>query len=296
MKLFLRTVSLLVVLVSIALCIGCVERFTGDSTEADTLKVLTPEDIESIFAAVSHEVTERYPAETDESGNRIVYWLEGGKVWHESRACGTIENSEQDKVMSGSREDAVAAGKERPCKVCGADSDYSAPDQTGTDADTAEDITVEETERYPKDYAQNGELVVYWLEGGKVWHESRACGTVNNATPEKLYSGTRREAVAAGKERPCKICGEEEYSYVEQTTEAPETTERPNEETTEKYSKEYSSEGELIVFWLEGGKVWHESRHCPSLSRSDPAKLLSGSESKAVEAGKERACKTCSDN
>jgi hypothetical protein len=294
MKQFLRRVSLLLTFISIVSCCGCAQRFFGESTEADTLKVLSPEDIDSIFAAISGDVTERYPTDTDESGNRIVYWLEGGKVWHESRACGSIENAAPDKILSGTREQAISSGKERPCKLCSAGSDYVIPDETGMENGTAEDITVEETERYPRDYAQNGELIVYWLEGGKVWHESRACGSVNTASPEKLFSGTREDALSSGKERPCKICGDEDQTFVEQTTDVPETTEPIIQETTEKYAKEYSAEGELIVFWLEGSKVWHESRHCPSLSRSDPDKLLYGTEKNAMDAGKERACKTCS--
>ena len=295
MKRTLRRLLLVTLIFAVLLSCGCTNGFAGESTEIDTVKLLTPEDIESIFAAISQEVTEKYPIDTDINGSRIVYWLEGGKVWHESRACGSIENAEPEKVVSGSIDDALAAGKERPCKICSADSEYTAADQTDADPSTEEDITVEETVRYPKDYDSSGKLVVYWLEGGKVWHESLSCGSLKGSSSDKIMSGHFDEAIAAGKERPCKICGaDSEYSEEEYTTRVPETTEDTTVVLTDKYEKDYAPNGELIVYWLEGGGVWHESRKCPSLSRSDPDKLLSGSEQDAINAGKERVCKNCS--
>ena len=47
--------------------------------------------------------------------NGIVYWTKSGGVWHSSRDCRYIKNSE---VESGSVDDAIAAGKERVCSSC----------------------------------------------------------------------------------------------------------------------------------------------------------------------------------
>ncbi len=47
-----------------------------------------------------------------------------------------------------------------------------------------------------------------------------------------------------------------------------------------------------VVYWTEGGTVWHTKRECPSLSRSK--KIISGTVDEAISADKERACKKCS--
>lgn len=46
-----------------------------------------------------------------------------------------------------------------------------------------------------------------------------------------------------------------------------------------------------VVYWTEGGSVWHIKKDCSSLSRSK--NIISGSESEAISAGKERVCKRC---
>ncbi len=47
-----------------------------------------------------------------------------------------------------------------------------------------------------------------------------------------------------------------------------------------------------IVYWTESGTVYHLSKTCGTLRRS--ASILQGSVEEALEAKKERACKTCS--
>ena len=68
------------VLLFVLLFSGCVDRFTGENSGSETPKVLTPEDIESIFASVTDNEIDKYPSDTDEAGNEIVYWLKGGEV------------------------------------------------------------------------------------------------------------------------------------------------------------------------------------------------------------------------
>ena len=52
----------------------------------------------------------------DSEKDQTVFWTKSGKVWHLSRDCGYIKNSE---VESGSLSDAVESKKERVCSSCG---------------------------------------------------------------------------------------------------------------------------------------------------------------------------------
>ena len=188
---------------------GCNKFYVGISTEPDTVKVLTPEDIDSIFAEVSCEIIDKYPVETDAEGNQIVFWLDGGTVWHLSLNCSSIKKADPSNVSNGSVSDAVSSGKKRPCKVCGGESEYTEIliyDTTSTQLDDTVSLTA--TDKYPKEFDENGELIVYWLEGGKVWHVSTSCQSLSRSDPDKLSEGSISDAVAAGKERACKNCAE----------------------------------------------------------------------------------------
>ena len=55
----------------------------------------------------------------------------------------------------------------------------------------------------------------------------------------------------------------------------------------------HTAEGEAEVFWTDGGSVWHVTAECSALAKSKS--VLSGSESQAMQAGKTRACKRCSE-
>lgn len=111
----------------------------------------------------------------------------------------------------------------------------SAPETEPTPAET-EEIT--SGSKYPKSYNEKGELIVYWLDSGSVWHESINCGTVSKADPSKLHSGTPNEAYSSGKERACKTCSADstveivETTRISETTRTPDTTRAP--ETTRK--------------------------------------------------------------
>lgn len=52
-------------------------------------------------------------------------------------------------------------------------------------------------------------------------------------------------------------------------------------------------QGNVVVYWTENGSVWHINLRCASLSRS--VKIESGSEDLALNSGKERLCKKCSE-
>ena len=57
--------------------------------------------------------TEKMLGTTDEE---LVYWTEGGTVWHAKDSCYRI--SKKSPVIAGSVDDAIAAKKERGCSVC----------------------------------------------------------------------------------------------------------------------------------------------------------------------------------
>lgn len=204
-RLILLVLSSLILMCSV----GCAEYGFGVSTEPASPKVLTPEEIESIFAEISFEEKDRYPAATDENGVEVVYWLEGGSVWHISQACSTIIKADPTKVKTGSVLDAQNSGKQRPCKICGANIEYSEIADTTTDIDENSEISSEiETQKYPKKYGKDGELVVFWLDSSKVWHESRYCSSLSRSDPVKIVNGSVADAMTAGKERACKNCSD----------------------------------------------------------------------------------------
>lgn len=67
-------------------------------------------------AAGSRAVESVRNADTAENGDVIVYYTKSGGVWHYNRGCGSLQNSAL--VISGSIEEAKAAGKARECSIC----------------------------------------------------------------------------------------------------------------------------------------------------------------------------------
>ena len=47
---------------------------------------------------------------------------------------------------------------------------------------------------------------VWWTKGGKSYHRSRECRTLNRSSDASICSGTVAEAIAAGKSDPCDLC------------------------------------------------------------------------------------------
>lgn len=186
---------------------GCAYGMLGEATEIDSLKVITPEQIESIFAEISLEETDKYPDETDEEGNGVVFWLEGGSVWHISQFCPSIEKADPEKVKHGSQQDALDSGKKRACKVCGDGTEVVTSDNAEVLQDgTSEPLADQVSDKYPKEYTEDGQLIVFWLENSNVWHISRSCSSLSRSDPAKIIHGVEADAIAAGKERPCKTC------------------------------------------------------------------------------------------
>ncbi len=277
----------LAVLSVFSLLAGCNNSIRGTDTTLSTGEILSPEVIESIIEAQTPDTTERYPIETDENSDIIVYWLAGGSVWHASASCSSISGADPAKVKSGSVYDAVADGKDRACKTCSPDVVIEITTEPRTE--TIEPDTETDAPKYPKEYDSGGDLVVYWLENGSVWHESRECPTVKNAPAVK---GDVRTAYYSGKTRPCKTCSQDSAVVIEDIT-TTEVTTLPETVAPEiKYPKTYDANGALIVFWTESGSVWHESNRCPSVVKAE--NVRSSDLTTAYYAKKTRPCKTCS--
>jgi len=203
----IRFVVLLAVLSAMLLQSACIDRLYGFETDYSTGVPLTPEMIDSIIDAATVIQPEKYPTETDSNGDLIVYWLPGGSVWHASSACSSVVRSEN--ARSGSIANAVSEGKERPCQTCSGDIDYVVENEVPvSQSDFSEDISSSEVEthKYPKEYSEDGKLLVFWTKSGSVWHKSSSCPSLANTPKEKLVCGSEDEAVSAGKERACKKC------------------------------------------------------------------------------------------
>ncbi len=184
----------------------------------------------------------------------------------------------------------------------------------------ATDSSETDGEKYPKEFDANGNLIVYWLNNGTVWHESAKCSTVTKSDPAIIHNGSAYEAYSSGKERACKICSSDSTVVIPETIVAPETTSTPETtrapettitpettrvpettkepETTQieetKYPKTYNEKGELVVFWFNSGSAWHESKKCGVIAVSFFLNLNEGSVSEAYSNGKTYACKICS--
>ncbi len=77
---------------------------------------LSPEGLASLSAELFTEAEE--PDTADGFHNReIVYWTEGGTVYHRDRDCYHLKKAET--VVEGSVKHARKEGKERVCSACG---------------------------------------------------------------------------------------------------------------------------------------------------------------------------------
>ena len=106
--------TLAAILAVLALLCGCSSYSPEDF---DAGEAVSPEELESIADLLREADTEKYPAETDENGETVVFWTSGGSVWHASRACPSLSGS--SSLEKGSEAEAIADGKDRCCSICG---------------------------------------------------------------------------------------------------------------------------------------------------------------------------------
>ena len=93
---------------------------TTAASETTAIPVMTtvPETTaipETIVTPETTVIPETTPV--TERQEQTVYWVEGGEVWHTTSSCPSLSRSKN--ILSGSLDDAIAAGKERVCKRCG---------------------------------------------------------------------------------------------------------------------------------------------------------------------------------
>ena len=196
--------------------------------------------------------------------------------------------------------------------------------------ETSSPDIIETTENSDETDAENvgdeTDITVYWIENGSVWHLYEDCGYVDG---RECTSGSIAEAQKAGKERVCHTCEKKaEQETTEATTTEPlvtesdtteviviETTVTETEltettvtesvvetigtepdtsepETTEPETTEpeTTEADDGTVYWIENGSVWHNDVNCQHIKGKE---VISGSVEDAIEAGKQRLCRSC---
>lgn len=86
--------------------------------------------------------------------------------------------------------------------------------------------------------------------------------------------------------------GENETASHSTTESESEGTQKDTEGTERNETESIEIEGgtAIIVYWTEGGSVWHVSRDCYHIKNKD---VISGTVEEAEKTGHDKACKTC---
>lgn len=109
---------LLTLLIAVLLLCGCssysqsTNAFVGGET-------VTPERLDEIsrqLATTDTESDTEAEITVDLNYNGECYWISGSEVFHTSRSCRYIKNS--DSVLNGDADDAAADGCVRMCSAC----------------------------------------------------------------------------------------------------------------------------------------------------------------------------------
>ena len=82
------------------------------TSSADTYSETT-----AVPEKASRETVSETTLDRNDKVSHTVYWVKSGKVWHTTKDCPSLSRSKS--ILSGSVDDAMAAGKERVCKRCG---------------------------------------------------------------------------------------------------------------------------------------------------------------------------------
>lgn len=90
---------------------SCTENHDFEAGES-----LSPDGLASLSSEL---VTDKEEVDTADGFHtrEIVYWTEGGSVYHRDRSCSHLKKSEN--VVEGSVKHARKEGKDRPCSTCG---------------------------------------------------------------------------------------------------------------------------------------------------------------------------------
>ena len=202
-----------VCLLTLAGCRGETDFYAGESLSATELEELKNSLLQNEEDEAS--VEENRPDETPVNGENseadqenasssefdenktVVYYTENGSVYHTDRDCTYLKNSKS--VLNGSIAQAESLGKSRECSACASEEESESSTEVG-ESDAGDQLTNSDEE--------TGEIktVVYYTEGGAVYHKDRNCTYLKNST--HVLEGALEGAVVAGKNRPCSRCGD----------------------------------------------------------------------------------------
>lgn len=129
------------------------------------------------------------------------------------------------------------------------------------------------------------DATVYWVKSGSVYHRDPDCAQLRRSSD--IMSGT---AAQSGKNSACRFCCGKSEDNAEETklpSGNAESTGSTESGGSANITETIPDESQT-VYWTPGGSVYHSSKSCPSLAKSENVK--SGT---VKESGKSRLCKKC---
>lgn len=129
------------------------------------------------------------------------------------------------------------------------------------------------------------DATVYWVKFGSVYHRDPDCAQLRRSSD--IMSGT---AAQSGKNFACRFCCGKSEDNAEETklpSGNAESTGSTESGGSANITETIPDESQT-VYWTPGGSVYHSSKSCPSLAKSENVK--SGT---VKESGKSRLCKKC---
>lgn len=129
------------------------------------------------------------------------------------------------------------------------------------------------------------DATVYWVKSGSVYHRDPDCAQLRRSSD--IMSGT---AAQSGKNFACRFCCGKSEDNAEETklpSGNAESTGSTESGGSANITETIPNESQT-VYWTPGGSVYHSSKSCPSLAKSENVK--SGT---VKESGKSRLCKKC---
>ena len=129
------------------------------------------------------------------------------------------------------------------------------------------------------------DATVYWVKSGSVYHRDPDCAQLRRSSD--IMSGT---AAQSGKNFACRFCCGKSEDNAEETklpSGNAESTGSTESGGSANITETIPDESQT-VYWTPVGSVYHSSKSCPSLAKSENVK--SGT---VKESGKSRLCKKC---
>lgn len=167
---------------------------------------VTPEMLESVSQSLSEGALAKDPAQPKETtvpsaSTTVTVAITQSAVSATSAAAETVANT---TAVTSARETAVSSVPVSETSIAVSEMNQTeAPAMTIQSSVTSQ--TAETTDPVASEpQADEAQDVVYWTEGGSVYHITDQCSTLRRS--KNILHGTVDEALAAKKERPCKTC------------------------------------------------------------------------------------------